>query len=732
MGAQPLFVCLLSDDAIFLEILCVVSWKIRIFAVVLHKKMMTALLNKQQIVTVALVAMVAMIIVFSSCGHGQQAAQKQSEADSLINTAWGAKDFQRVLTLCDSLQQTGDISIFRAAAERGVANARLDNYTLAEEDLKKALAETAKNMIDSLWFYKCVSNLAGLYNVSGNYEGVLQLALPMIEEMRVWAERKPSDQIFECLQSLTGVVGQTQLRLGMKKEADKMYELSISYMDKQQSASQTFMGIYKNAILLNNIVGSFANAKDYTTAEKFLPKLDSLASKITAIQDPEAASYVDEVLSFAYFNLIAFVVELDRCIAVGRVGNLFCSGRLTHISNAVFINQICLKRYAEAADAYTVLDQLFEEYNMELSLDNMAFWGSKFEANNKAGRRDTALAVAAYVFEQLDSVITKQKNSDAAELATVYETQQKDAEIAQQQISLSRQRLIGTLVALVLLTTFFIIYTWYRRKAEKRLSAAHDQLQQAYDQLEETTTAKERIESELRIARDIQMSMVPGIFPKHEGLDMYAEMNPAKEVGGDLYGYVMQSDKLYFCVGDVSGKGVPASLFMAQSARLFRTLATEGLMPAGIAVRMNNELTEGNDQGMFVTMFIGLLHLETGRLDYCNCGHNAPVIDGQFLNMEYDNQPLGLWEDDPFYGESIDDIRGKQLLIYTDGLNEAENQQKELLGNKRMVELMTSAKDLDSHQVIDMLKEAVERHRDGAEPNDDLTLMSIRLNIICT
>ena len=210
---------------------------------------------------------------------------------------------------------------------------------------------------------------------------------------------------------------------------------------------------------------------------------------------------------------------------------------------------------------------------------------------------------------------------------------------------------------------------------------------------------------------------------------MYAEMNPAKEVGGDLYGYVMQGDVLYFCVGDVSGKGVPASLFMAQSARLFRTLAAEGMMPADIAVRMNNALAENNDRGMFVTMFIGLLHLDTGRLDYCNCGHNAPVIDGQFLKMQYDNQPLGLWEDDPFEGESIDDIRGRQLLVYTDGLNEAENQQKQLLGNKRLLELMADTQGLDSHQVIDMLKEAVEQHRAGAEPNDDLTLMCITLNI---
>ena len=285
----------------------------------------------------------------------------------------------------------------------------------------------------------------------------------------------------------------------------------------------------------------------------------------------------------------------------------------------------------------------------------------------------------------------------------------------------------------MLITTFFIVYTLYRRRAQKRLAAAHEKLEvahaelkSAYDQLEETTAAKERIESELRIARDIQMSMVPGIFPEYEGLDMYASMTPAKEVGGDLYGYLIEGSLLYFCLGDVSGKGVPASLFMSQSARLFRTLATEGLSPVDIAVRMNNELAENNDRGMFVTMFIGLLHLDTGRLDFCNCGHNAPVIDGQFLKMQYDNQPLGLWEDDPFEGEHIDDIRGKQLLIYTDGLNEAENGQKELLGNKRLLELMADTQSLDSRQVIDKLKKAVEQHRNGAEPNDDLTLMCIR------
>ena len=692
---------------------------------------MTTFVNKLQSVATTVMAMVMVTFVCLSCGHQQQAAQKQTEADSLIIAARSVGENERVLALCDSFQQTGDISLFQAAVWRGYAYGNMGKMQLCKKECKQALSKTPKNEKDSLWYYNCVTILVDTYMSPLNKEKVMQLAPPMIEEMKAWAEKKPSDRIYGYLQFLTCCVGFTEIEMGMKEEAERMLQLSISYIDRLQNTDQTPYSISLKAAKFYNIIVAFLNAEAYSKADKLLPRLDSLASEIKAFQDPTAESYVDHVLSTDYFSHAVIDKALNRPQEAARYLALYRNtnyaktptGRMNEAQHL-----LGMKRYAEAADAYAFMDSFYSN-TQGPSLDDMLDYGRKFEANYKADRRDTALAVAAYVFENLDSAITKQKNSDAAELATVYETQQKDAEIAQQQISLSSQRLIGTLIALVLLTTFFIIYTWYRRKAEKRLSAAHAQLQQAYDQLEETTTAKERIESELRIARDIQMSMVPGVFSQHEGLDMYAEMNPAKEVGGDLYGYVMQGDRLYFCVGDVSGKGVPASLFMAQSARLFRTLATEGMMPADIAVRMNNELTEGNDKGMFVTMFMGLLHLDTGRLDYCNCGHNAPIIDGQFLKMEYDNQPLGLWEDDPFYGESIDDIRGKQLLIYTDGLNEAENQQKELLGNNRLLELMSDTSRLDSHQVIDMLKSAVEEHRNGAEPNDDLTLMCIRLGV---
>ena len=250
------------------------------------------------------------------------------------------------------------------------------------------------------------------------------------------------------------------------------------------------------------------------------------------------------------------------------------------------------------------------------------------------------------------------------------------------------------------------------------------------DELKTTTAQKASIENELKVASDIQMSMVPRLFPafpNRKDIDLYASMTPAKEVGGDLYDFFIQDEILYFCVGDVSGKGIPASLFMAVTRNLFRIVAQQGLPPTEIASHINNILAVDNDQGMFVTMFIGKADLRTGHLDYCNCGHNAPIIDGQFLKMQYDNQPLGLWEDDPFYGESIDNIKGKQFLLYTDGLNEAENPEKELLGNTRLIELMQDAQDMNARHVVDMLKAAVEEHRAGADPNDDLTLLCLTI-----
>ena len=267
-----------------------------------------------------------------------------------------------------------------------------------------------------------------------------------------------------------------------------------------------------------------------------------------------------------------------------------------------------------------------------------------------------------------------------------------------------------------------------------QLSQSFGEMQQSLvsyiSELKETTAKKASIENELKVASDIQMSMLPRVFPpfpERKDIDLYASMTPAKEVGGDLYNFLLLDERLYFALGDVSGKGVPASLFMAQATRLFRTLASEGYCPKDIAFHMNCGLCEGNDTMMFVTLFIGVIDLQTGQFNFCNCGHNPPMIDGQFITFKYKNRPIGLFDGLPFQEESISDIRGRQILVYTDGLNEAMNRQGEQLGNERLLELMAHCQSLTACQVVEMLKEAVEKHRDGADPNDDLTLLCLKI-----
>ena len=638
----------------------------------------------------------------------------------------------RLKQIIDSLEQAGDLDGLGADTYRGMIYNNAYKSLEAEKWYSRAMTHNSLRE-RKRWYYNDAGyELANLLYMRHNYEGFLRVAVPLLASMDSLGTFLRIDHKID----LYSLMGCCYLKL---EQPDKAKEAVLKARDfgRQVLAVDTSHYIHQSFInYYARIKDAYVRVKDFEGARNWMAFTDSIGN-LFARRYPNADVW-------PIFN---GYTHLDRAIKVWSLGmkdsaaaeyaefrKYECAYDINGLiqSNDYLMNA---ERWEDAADNYRALDYFIKWNNEKLYLEELyAYYFPKFRANYNAGRKDSALFVANQIAEAFDSAYIWQKRSSMAEMATIYDTQGKQMQIARQQAELSQQRLWGTAAALVLLTTFFMIYSLHRRKAQKRLAmahrqleTAHTQLQTAYDQLEETTAAKERIESELRIARNIQMSMVPGEFPERDGLDMYAEMTPAKEVGGDLYGYILQGDQLYFCVGDVSGKGVPASLFMAQSARLFRTLATEGMMPADIAFRMNNELSEGNDSFMFVTMFIGQLHLDTGRLDYCNCGHNAPFVDGQFLEMQHVNQIIGIEENATFLGETIDDFRGKQLLIYTDGLNEAENLQQELLGNDRLLQVMSTAGSLDSHQVIAKLKKVVEEHRAGADPNDDLTLMCLKL-----
>ena len=327
--------------------------------------------------------------------------------------------------------------------------------------------------------------------------------------------------------------------------------------------------------------------------------------------------------------------------------------------------------------------------------------------------------------EVIDSIQSSearlQMNEFDAELSLTY----AENEVKEQQLAKDRLMLVAGSVIAALVIAFLAFVAIRRKKHMARLQVVHNKLQDAYDQLEKTTAAKERIESELRIAREIQKRMLPHVFPRRRDVDIYAMMTPAKEVGGDLYGYALIDDLLYFCVGDVSGKGVPAALYMAEVTRMFRTLVDGRLSPDTIATRLNHALVEDNDQGMFVTMFIGLINLKTGRMEYCNAGHNPPLLNGEYMKIE-SNAPIGLWSEVEFEGEKVDDMHGKTLFVYTDGISEAENRNKEQFGDERLKALLQQ--DLgDARQTSETIYKAVEEFVGEAEPSDDLTKLCIKM-----
>ena len=327
--------------------------------------------------------------------------------------------------------------------------------------------------------------------------------------------------------------------------------------------------------------------------------------------------------------------------------------------------------------------------------------------------------------EVLDSVQSSEARAQMSEFDTELNLTYAENDAKEKQLANERLMLMGGGIIALLVIGFLAVVIIRRRSHMKNLQTVHNKLKEAYNKLEETTAAKERIESELRIAREIQKRMLPHVFPRRRDVDIYAMMTPAKEVGGDLYGYALIDDLLYFCVGDVSGKGVPAALYMAEVTRMFRTLVDGKLSPENIATRLNHALVEDNEQGMFVTMFIGLIDLKSGHMEFCNAGHNPPLLNGEYMKVE-SNAPIGLWSEVEFEGEEVDDMHGKTLFVYTDGINEAENINKEQFGDARLQALLKQ--DLgDARQTSESIHKAVEEFVGGAEPSDDLTKMCIKM-----
>jgi hypothetical protein len=250
-------------------------------------------------------------------------------------------------------------------------------------------------------------------------------------------------------------------------------------------------------------------------------------------------------------------------------------------------------------------------------------------------------------------------------------------------------------------------------------------------ELGEVNAEKERIGSELKIARDIQQGMLPKTFPPYPDCDevtIYGSLVPAKEVGGDLYDFQIQNEHLLFCVGDVSGKGVPASLMMAVTRSLFRTVCARSSNPEEIMNQMNTAMSEMNENSIFVTLFIGNLDLKTGTLSYSNAAHCPPVLFNQTITpLQMDpNIPLGVMAEWDYTRQETQVGEDSMIFLYTDGLTEAENTTHDQFGEERMLVELGKMIDATPRNLIDHMSEVIRVFELGTEPSDDLTMLAIR------
>ena len=685
-------------------------------------------MNKNLLLFLTLVVTVAAPLFLSGCGgDSKEQERRNKEAEDMVYEAYQVRDYQRIIELVDSLKSLGSMSEGKAYYWLGYAYDRLMQKRMAELYWKTGIAAVENSTDDEdVRVYAGITNrLTGLFTTWTEYEAALKVAIPATERLKSLGRDTTSEYT-----NMLIYIGCAQSRFGLKEDKNNksLEEAYSAHLDNIRRHPHAIS--YRDAIVgVINICYNFLEMADYEKAELWLGRMGQLIDGYE--KQADARSDYAEKQRARYNIYLARALEgLGRRDEAAEAYRLFCQSEFFKTAEGKILASDYLRlagRWQDAADNFSNLNTLMEEQNVGYSLENIQkMLLKKFDVNRRAGRMDSANAVSMEIIEHLDSAITLSRIAEAREEAAVH---QKELEITAENERYVRNRHIGRIIGMTTLILFLIIYIIVRHRTGVRLKKAHNALQTAYDQLEETTTAKERMESELRIARDIQMSMVPSVFPEIDGLDMYASMTPAREVGGDLYNFLRKGDKLYFCIGDVSGKGVPASLFMTLATHGFLSLASTGRNPAEIATRMNAELSINNDMGMFVTMFICMYDLKQGRLEYCNAGHNPPIIgnpEGQytFLDVKETNAPIGLWPELEYVGEEMDLPGDSMMLLYTDGLNEAENRQQEQYGEDRIVELLTSLSASSCRDIVEALKADTDRFRDGAEPNDDLTMLA--------
>ena len=466
------------------------------------------------------------------CRDYDELQKKRIEAEDMVYAAYKAKDYPRIITLADSFRTNGGFSEGKACYWLGYAYDRMKRKRMAELYWRTGIAAVENSTDDEdVRVYAGITNrLTGLLSTWAEYNAALKVAVPAVERLR----SLNCDSTSEYTNMLI-YIGCCQVRFGLgenkaNEKLEEGYRAHLHLIKNHPYATN-----YRDAIIgVINISYTLMEMGYYEQALHWLDRFSKLIEEYEKQKDAHP-DYADKQWARYHIYHARALEGSGHQEEAASAYKEFRKSDFYQTAEGKILASDYLQLaglWQEAADNFRSMETLMKEYGVAYSLENIQkMLIKKYEVNKRAGRIDSARAVSVKIVEHLDSAITLSRLAEIRENTAVH---QKELEITAENERYQHQRQIERTIGMTATIIFLLIYIIVRHRMQSRLKKTHEDLKVAYDQLEKTTTIKERMESELRIASNIQMSMIPQVFPTKEGLDMYASMTPAKEVGGDL------------------------------------------------------------------------------------------------------------------------------------------------------------------------------------------------------
>jgi signal transduction histidine kinase len=427
-------------------------------------------------------------ILFTSCEEHQASQHKDIAADSLINSAYKVRDYNLILNLADLHQQAGTLSNQKACYWRGYAYSRQRKMRMAEMEWKTAISLSIDDEEDLEYYAHSANRLAGLLFLKSDYSEAIRVAVAATTLLK-----KENYTMNTDYANLLTFIGSCQLKIGHFGEAANNYALAWQHYQQITEEDKSIVNYTSSIVGIVNIVDAYIQTSHYHEAIEWINRFDDML-QLCRLHPQAKEEFIDKQTARLNLYRSCALEGLGRKKEAERAYNTALETQYAKTSDGKLEATSYLmaaQRWNEAADKFQVLETQENRYDLKMTLDNIqTYLLPKYLANVGAHRIDSAIVIGTRICHSLDSAIMWQKQDDAAELATIYETQQKESEIMEQQANISKIYFIGTTIALVLVVFAFCLFIFFRHRSSMRLEAAYHDLELANARAEESSRMK--------------------------------------------------------------------------------------------------------------------------------------------------------------------------------------------------------------------------------------------------